>query len=85
MIQWFKSSYSGGDNNCVEVGRTPMPLAPTSPWRTASYSAERGECVEVSEGPVTGVRDTKNRELGALFFAADEWHAFLGTARRDLP
>ncbi|MBE1457853.1 hypothetical protein H4W79_002067 [Nocardiopsis terrae] len=40
--------------------------------------------MEVSEGPVTGVRDTKNRELGALFFAADEWRAFLGTARDDL-
>lgn len=54
---------------------------PASPWHTASYSAERGECVEVSEGPVTGVRDTKHRELGALFFSADEWQAFLDTAK----
>ncbi|WP_412759608.1 DUF397 domain-containing protein [Nocardiopsis tropica] len=62
-----------------------MPLAPTSLWHTASYTNDRGACVEVSEGPVTGVRDTKHRELGALFFAAPEWQAFLGTARRDLP
>lgn len=23
MIRWFKSSYSGGSNNCVEVADTP--------------------------------------------------------------
>lgn len=76
MAGWFKSSYSGGDNNCVEVSHNP--------WHTASYSAEQGACVEVSEGPSTGVRDTKNRELGALFFAADEWRSFLGSAQNDL-
>ncbi|MEU0241868.1 DUF397 domain-containing protein [Nocardiopsis sp. NPDC006198] len=59
-------------------------LVHTTPWHTSSYSAERGECVEVSEGPVTWVRDTKHRELGVLCFAADEWHAFLGTAKDDL-
>lgn len=56
-------------------------LMPSSPWHTASYSAERGECVEVSEGPITGVRDTKHRGLGALFFGSGEWQAFLGTAK----
>jgi hypothetical protein len=50
-------------------------------WHTSSYSVERGECVEVAEGPVTGVRDTKHRELGALFFGGDEWQAFLGAAK----
>ena len=55
-------------------------FAPTSPWHKASYTNDRGECVEVSEGPVTGVRDTKHRELDALFFAYDEWHAFLKAA-----
>lgn len=59
-----------------------MEVAQT--WHTASYSAERGACVEVSEGPATGVRDTQNREFGALFFTANEWQAFLGTARNDL-
>lgn len=56
-------------------------LTPASSWHTASYSAERGECVEVAEGPTTGIRDTQNRELGALFFSADEWQAFLTPAR----
>lgn len=76
MTQWFKSSYSGGDNDCVEVAHNP--------WHKASYTNDRGECVEVSEGPVTGVRDTKHRELGALFFAAPEWRAFLGTTQNGL-
>jgi hypothetical protein len=34
-------------------------------------------------GSYTGVRDTMNWELGALFFAADEWRAFLSSARDD--
>ncbi|MGW8526296.1 DUF397 domain-containing protein [Nocardiopsis sp. NPDC055824] len=56
-------------------------LVHTAPWHTSSYSAERGECVEVSEGPVTGVRDTKHRELGALFFTVGEWKAFVSVAK----
>ena len=56
-------------------------FVPARPWHKASYTNDRGECVEVSEGPVTGVRDTKHRELGALFFRSDEWHAFLDTAK----
>ncbi|WP_444962211.1 DUF397 domain-containing protein [Nocardiopsis sp. M1B1] len=56
-------------------------LVPASLWHTSSYSVERGECVEVAEGPVTGVRDTKHRELGALFFGGGEWQAFLGAAK----
>ncbi|SIO87066.1 DUF397 domain-containing protein [Nocardiopsis sp. JB363] len=68
----------------TEHDATKATLVPASPWHTASYSAERGECVEVSEGPFTGVRDTQNRELGALFFEAHEWQTFLETAREDL-
>ncbi|WP_017611507.1 DUF397 domain-containing protein [Nocardiopsis xinjiangensis] len=68
----------------TEHEATAATFGPVSPWHTSTYSAERGECVEVSEGPITGVRDTKNREVGALFFTAGEWQAFLGTARSDL-
>lgn len=50
-------------------------------WHTSSYTQERGECVEVAEGPVTGVRDSKNRDHGALFFGAAEWGAFLASVR----
>ncbi|GAA1467253.1 DUF397 domain-containing protein [Nocardiopsis exhalans] len=59
-------------------------LGPSACWHTASYSVERGACVEVAEGPVTGVRDTQNRELGGLFFAPNEWQAFLGPTRGDV-
>lgn len=59
-------------------------FAPASPWHKASYTNDRGECVEVSEGPITGVRDTMNRDLGALFFAASEWRAFLSPSQHSL-
>ncbi|MEV2276537.1 DUF397 domain-containing protein [Nocardiopsis sp. NPDC049922] len=60
---------------------TVETFVPTSPWHKASYTNDRGACVEVSEGPVTGVRDTKHRDLGALFFGPDEWAAFVDAAR----
>jgi Domain of unknown function (DUF397). len=51
-------------------------------WHTSSYTHEEAACVEVSEGPVTGVRDSKNRDLGALFFPAGEWAAFVRAVRQ---
>lgn len=54
-------------------------------WFKSSYSAAHGECVEVANlRDALAMRDTKHRELGALFFAADEWQAFLGPARNEL-
>ncbi|WP_159942082.1 MULTISPECIES: DUF397 domain-containing protein [unclassified Nocardiopsis] len=47
-------------------------------WHKASYTNGRGACVEVSEGAATGVRDTENREAGALFFSGEAGEAFLG-------
>ncbi|WP_028649418.1 DUF397 domain-containing protein [Nocardiopsis sp. CNT312] len=75
-LHWFKSSYSGTSSNCVEAAHASARL-----WHKASYTNDRGACVEVAEGPVTGVRDTKNRELGALFFGADEWQSFIDTTK----
>lgn len=49
-------------------------------WHKSSYSANGANCVEVSEGPVTGIRDTQNRELGYLEANASEWTAFLKSA-----
>lgn len=72
MTGCFKSSYSQNEAACVEIAHNL--------WHTASHSVERGECVEVAEGPTTGIRDTQNREPGALFFSADEWQAFLRPA-----
>ncbi|GAB3732784.1 DUF397 domain-containing protein [Nocardiopsis nanhaiensis] len=76
MTSWFKSSYSQSEAACAEIAHFP--------WHTASYSAAHGECVEVAEGSLTGVRDTQNRELGALFFAANEWQALIDAAKDNL-
>ncbi|MEV2277468.1 DUF397 domain-containing protein [Nocardiopsis sp. NPDC049922] len=50
-------------------------------YHKSSYSGHSGECVEVSEGPVTGVRDTRYRELGRLDVPAGEWAALLASMR----
>lgn len=49
----------------------------TNAWHKASYSSTGNDCVEVAEGAVTGVRDTQNREKGALAVPAAEWRALL--------
>ncbi|CAL9550324.1 hypothetical protein SUDANB121_04442 [Nocardiopsis dassonvillei] len=50
-----------------------------STWHTSSYSGAQGDCVEVREGESTLIRDTRNRELGYLEFAPEEWSALLST------
>lgn len=66
-----KSSYSSVRQECVEVAR----------FRKSSYSANESACVEVADLPSgAAVRDTRNRELGALAFPALEWAALLRTA-----
>lgn len=54
-------------------------------FRKSSYSQSEAACVEIADLRVgKAMRDTQNRELGALFFDTNEWRAFLGTARDDL-
>ncbi|MEV2276536.1 DUF397 domain-containing protein [Nocardiopsis sp. NPDC049922] len=72
-----KSSYSQSEAACVEVADWTSGSA----WHTATYSADQTACVEVSEGLITGLRDSKHRDLGALFFGAVEWQAFLDAAK----
>ena len=47
-------------------------------WRKSSFSNPNGnECVELaSTGRVVGVRDSKNRDGGALMFGALIWKQF---------
>jgi hypothetical protein len=48
-------------------------------WRTASYTSGQGNCVETAELPDGGgmaVRDTKDRDGGALQFSANAWREF---------
>jgi hypothetical protein len=66
---WRKSSYSGSSGgDCVEVAS----------WRKSSYSGgSGGDCVEVADtASVVMVRDTRDRDGGALVVAADAWAAF---------
>jgi len=53
------------------------------PWRKSSYSANGGsDCVEAGHVPgAVVVRDTKDRDGGALAFSADAWNAFVASLR----
>ena len=46
-------------------------------FHKSSYSPNESACVEVAEGSTTAIRDTQNREKGALAFPASEWTALL--------
>ncbi len=47
-------------------------------WRKSLRSNAQSFCVELSVASTwTGVRDTKNREAGALTFSSVTWAAFL--------
>lgn len=65
---WRKSSYSGDNGNCVEIG-----------WRKSSHSGDNGDCVEVGwpRGMGVGVRDSKNTNGPVLAFPANTWRKFV--------
>ncbi|GGJ05294.1 hypothetical protein GCM10011581_47990 [Saccharopolyspora subtropica] len=76
-VGWRKSSYSGNQTNCVEVGRV-------TGWRTSSYSHPNGNCVEV--GGLSGgaaVRDTKDRDGGYFTTTPAQWQAFIAAVKGD--
>jgi Domain of unknown function (DUF397) len=53
-----------------------------SDWRKASYSNGSGSCVETASGAgVVAVRDTTNRDGGALIFTASAWASFTASLR----
>jgi hypothetical protein len=47
-------------------------------WRKSTYSdANGGQCLEVADSQgVINVRDSANRDGGALTFSARAWHKF---------
>lgn len=50
-------------------------------WHKSTYSSAAQNCVEVAEGPTTGIRDTRNRDMGRLDVPASEWTALLHAVR----
>ncbi|MEU9982366.1 DUF397 domain-containing protein [Streptomyces sp. NPDC050856] len=72
-LNWFKSSYSGGQGgDCVEVAYT---------WTKSSYSGDQGgACVEVATCPHTvHVRDSKDITIPALAVSPTAWAEFVAT------
>ncbi|MEU0490248.1 DUF397 domain-containing protein [Nocardiopsis sp. NPDC006139] len=67
-----KSSYSGQDQDCVEVAHIPVN------FRKSSHSGQGQNCVEVADLPCgAAVRDSKHPTAGHLPFPSPEWAAFL--------
>jgi hypothetical protein len=51
-------------------------------WRKSSYSQNGGQCVETANGNgLVMVRDTTNRDGGALAFGSEAWARFLASIR----
>lgn len=53
-------------------------------WVKSSLSFANGNCVEVAQfdGGEVGVRNSRHPDGPVLRFTADEWHAFIGGARK---
>lgn len=53
-------------------------------WRKSSFSSDTANCVEFAPaGELVGVRDSKDPDGPALWFAPDVWQAFVDTVRND--
>ncbi|MCY9784108.1 DUF397 domain-containing protein [Nocardiopsis sp. EMB25] len=77
ISDWRISSYSADTGrSCVEVG-----------WRISSYSPDGGRnCVEVGwDERAAAVRDSTQRDLGYLPFAADAWVGLTGAIKAGGP
>ncbi|MGW3934626.1 DUF397 domain-containing protein [Streptomyces phaeochromogenes] len=74
-LNWFKSSHSGGEGECVEVAMQ---------WTKSSYSGSEGECLEIAitqTAPATPttihIRDSKTPTAPTLSVTPTTWSAFL--------
>jgi hypothetical protein len=58
-------------------------MTDSATWRKSSYSGgSGGNCVEVADAAaVVMIRDTRDRDGGALAFAADAWAAFTASLK----
>jgi hypothetical protein len=77
MTTWRKSSYSGSQTDCVEVGTA---------WRKSSYSGNGGEaCIEAGNAPGRVlVRDTKQDGDGPVVSVnPPAWRRFTASIRAN--
>ncbi|QUH04376.1 DUF397 domain-containing protein [Saccharopolyspora erythraea] len=75
-LSWRKSSYSGSDENCVEVAFLPTK------WHKSTRSGSSENCVEVGFVPgAVAVRDSKDKQGPVLAFAAPAFASFLTSAK----
>ena len=79
---WFKSSYSNsGGDQCVEVRMLDTG------WFKSSRSNSGGDnCVEVrmvADGPMIGLRDSKNPAGGAFWVSSEAWSRFVTSTSSD--
>ena len=66
------------------LGDSPEGPGSGSSWVKSSLSFANGNCVEVAsllDGGI-GIRNSRDSEGPVLRFTPDEWHAFLGGARK---
>ncbi|WP_199443394.1 DUF397 domain-containing protein [Umezawaea beigongshangensis] len=88
---WRRSSYSGGNGNCVEVAWHKSSYSGVNgncvevAWRKSSHSGGNGGCVEVAWPSGVAVRDSKNVSGPRLAFPVPAWRAFLVSAPAGSP
>ncbi|MFD0683137.1 DUF397 domain-containing protein [Actinomadura fibrosa] len=89
-VRWRKSSYSGEQGICVEIGAWRVSshsadvgnCVEVRPWHTSSHSTQQGNCVEVAVGErVVLARDSKDPDGGVLGFGAGAWASFVGAVK----
>ncbi|APU18746.1 DUF397 domain-containing protein [Actinoalloteichus sp. GBA129-24] len=58
------------------------PELPHDNWRKSSRSGSQSDCVEIGQTPgIVGIRDTKNRDGGALMVDRAAFAAFLTSVK----
>lgn len=78
VFRWRKSSRSGGNGQCVELGIADQPA---SAWRKSTRSGGNGDCVELAS--YGAVRDSKNPAGPMLAVDLDALLAALKSGRLD--